>query len=207
MDDRAVGHLFVVEGADTLLAAGFHDIVHKGGVVFGKARPQLRNLKPKEAPDKIAIGLVAPQEAGTVPVDLDDAHGQRVEGMQEGVFILVGDYCQVIEVDAPDGLVIGGLLRVLVTDLDSLLVPLNDLFHGDRLAVIEALQLRAADLLEEMRLLLRLHAFAHRIHAERGRHNHELRQDDFPAFVFIQLPQKAHVELQQIELDALKHIQ
>ena len=58
-----------------------------------------------------------------------------------------------------------------------------------------------------MNLLLRLHALADRIQPQRGRHLHQLREDDLCFLTLVELAQEAHVEFQQIEFYALKNVQ
>ena len=92
-------------------------------------------------------------------------------------------------------------------DMHPGFIPLQDLFVRERFAEIVALQLGAADFLEEADLLLCLHALADRVHAQSLGHFHQLGEDDFAALTRVQLPHKAHVEFDQVEADTLQYVQ
>ncbi len=204
--DGAVRHLLVIEGADALLTAGPDHIVHEGGVVLDELRSQARKVHPEEAPEEVAVGLVGTHEARAVALDLDDAHGQRGVGVLQGALLLPGDDVDIVEVQAADRLVVGGFPGVFVAGQPVRPVVLEGVVDGIGLAEIEPLHFGAADLLEEVHLILRLHALADRVHAQRRGHLHQLGQYD-PAVGLVQPAHEAHVEFQQVELDALQYVQ
>ena len=208
MHDGAVRHPLVKEALDAHLAAGLHDVVHEGVVIGDEGRPLPGQIIAQEALDKVAVGLVAPHEAGQAVAHLDDAHGQGVEEMPVGVGLLVADDAEVIEVDLADGLVIGNLRRVFIAELQMARAKtLHQKLRRGGLAEEEALQLAAADLLQKALLLLGLHALADRVRAEAGRELHELRQDDPARFALVELLHEAHVEFHGVEADALQRVQ
>lgn len=72
---------------------------------------------------------------------------------------------------------------------------------------MEALRLRTPDLAQELDLLGPLHALAHRLDAEAGRHSRQLGQYDPGFLAVVKLLHEAHIQLDQVEVDALQHIQ
>ena len=127
--------------------------------------------------------------------------------MLEAVLVLLGQGGQVEQVDAPDGVEVVGFLRVFKADLRARLIPLEHLVQRQGPGVVEALELGAADLPQELHLVLPLHALADGVQAQADGHLHQLRQDDLALFLVVKLLHEAHVELDQVHLQALQHVQ
>ena len=212
MHHGAVFQFFVDEGAVVAAAAlrdGLHDIgavaVHQHGVFpFRIGYFQLERAF-HEIPQGL-VGTHVPQLVA-LAVDLHDAHGHGVEGVPDHAVVLVGQEGKVVEVEPAHGVVIGGLPHILDAVPDILRVFFNDALRQGRLHEIVALQLGTADFLQEMNLILRFHALADGVHAQRGGHLHHFRQDDFAFVPLVEPPHEAHVKFDQVKLDALQHVQ
>ena len=154
-------------------------------------------------------GLIAAYKANPVSgrTDFNDSHGDRIENVEEHAFIQFCHEGQVIEIDASHRVIVSGLLRILKTDLNALFIPLQDRLQRYGFQVEESLELRAADGLQETDLIFRFHTLADGIHAQGGRHLHQLGQDNPAAVPLFQLPHEAHIKLDQVKAYALQNIQ
>ena len=212
MHEGPVPGLFVDENPLPIPPA-FPDHLHKDRSGTAPRRGVLgfavAHVKADHAAHEAAKGMIAADkpDAVTGRVELDNRHGDRIKCVLKHIFVHAGHERQVIEVDSPHGIVITGLFRVFKADLESFFVPLQDLIQWNRLQVIVALQLRAADGLQKANLFFRLHAFAYGIHAQGRGHLHQLGQYDLAAVTLLQLPHEAHIKLDKVKLYALQNIQ
>ena len=201
-----IRQLLIIKRPASLLAARSYDAVHIGRADFSEFRSLLCKVPVECLIHKAAVCLIAPDIPEGIPLDLKDSHRQHVEGIPERLLILADNRSKIKKIDTPDCFKIRRFLRVLKADLGPFAVPFKNLLPGNRSAIIESLQFGTADVLKEAYLLNRLHAFAHRIEPQRCRHLHQFGQNDLRILAFIQPPDESHVELDQIELDALEDV-
>ena len=138
---------------------------------------------------------------------LHDPHGKGVKIVAHETASVIGDGAKVKEVNLPDAVKIRRFLRVFKPDLGPAGIAFQDRFKRNRPAEIEALQPGAADLLEEAYMFRGLNAFTDGLGSQGRCHAHQLGQNDFSALSLVKALQEAHVELDQLEADALQHVQ
>ena len=183
---------------------GSHSFDLRGQIIVIRSQRSLKRVL-----HEVAIGSVRANDAKLPVGDLVNRHRGRIEILLERLAALVRDHAHVIEINLADCGVVTRLVGVLKPDRDSLTVALDDLVDGNRLREIETLQPPAADLLQEIGLLLGLDALSERVDPQAHRQAHELRDDDLAivALAFVDSPDEAHVELDQVEADVLQRIE
>ena len=170
---------------------------------------RIRQIQTERTFHEIAEGLVAANilYLVSVAVEFHDAHRNRIKGILGHAVVYVGKEGQVIEIDPSHGVIITGLLRIFKAVQFIYFVFLKDLVGQRGLHKIVALQLRAADFLQEPNLICRFHALANGINTQGNGHLHHFPEDDLPVLAFIKPPHKTHVKFDQVKLHALQDIQ
>ena len=106
-------------------------------------------IDPEAAVHHFGIGLIEAQVAELFALALDDGHRQGLEIGAEERARAVLDGAGVAEIGCADGGVVGGLARILQRAQNVGALALEDRLQRDRSAVVVALQLVAADAVEE----------------------------------------------------------
>ena len=113
---------------------------------IGKHLPLIRLHTRVVAGHEFPVGLIATNQPHAFLFGLHNAHGHGIEIVDSALAItILNGEGHIVEIDITDGGIVLRLLRILESNLDTLLVAFENFLHRYRLAIVKALQSGASD--------------------------------------------------------------